>query len=150
MLVDQVDSHGNRPDETAQTLRDGWVYTGDLGKMDEDGYLYIVGRKKDMIVASGYNVYPDEIDDVLFMHPAILEAATIGLPDTKRGETVKSFVVLKPGQNATAEELLEHCKKQLAPFKVPKQIEFLTELPKSSMMKILRRDLRSRVMDQGE
>ncbi len=140
----------NRPAETAQMLRDGWVYTGDLGKMDEDGYLYIVGRKKDMIVASGYNVYPDEIDNVLFMHPAILEAATIGLPDTKRGETVKSFVVLKPGRNATAEELFEHCKKQLAPFKVPKQIEFLPELPKSSMMKILRRDLRARVMDQGE
>jgi len=135
----------NRPDETAKVLRNGWMHTGDLARMDEDGFFYIVGRKKDMIVGSGgFNVYPDEVDGVLFAHPAVLEAATIGVPDPARGETVKSFVVLKPGHAVTQEELIEHCKKLLAPFKVPRQIEFLPELPKSSMMKILRRDLRAR------
>ncbi|MFH1812398.1 MAG: hypothetical protein ABIJ09_26930 [Pseudomonadota bacterium] len=101
-----------------------------------------MGRKKDMIVAGGYNIYPDEIDGVLFEHPAVLEAATIGVPDEKRGETVKSFVVLKPGQTATAEQIREHCKKELAAYKVPTEIEFIPELPKSTMMKILRKDLR--------
>jgi long-chain acyl-CoA synthetase len=133
----------NRPSATAQTLRDGWVYTGDLAIADEDGYVRIVGRKKDMIVVSGFNVYPDEVDAVLISHPAVLETATIGLPDPKRGETVKSFVVLKEGASASAEELREFCKKELAPYKVPWKIEFLAELPKSSMMKILRRDLRA-------
>ncbi len=134
----------NRPEETAKVLRDGWLYTGDLAKIDEDGYCYIVGRKKDMIVAGGYNIYPDEVDEVLFAHPAVLEAATIGIPDPKRGETVKSFVVLKPGETLTEEELIAYCKKELAAYKVPKQIEFIDELPKSSMMKILRRELRER------
>ncbi|HHQ49585.1 MAG TPA: long-chain fatty acid--CoA ligase, partial [Acidobacteria bacterium] len=134
----------NRPEETAKVLRDGWLYTGDLAKIDEDGYCYIVGRKKDMIVAGGYNIYPDEVDDVLFSHPAVLEAATIGIPDPRRGETVKSFVVLKPGETLTEEELIAFCKKELAAYKVPKQIEFIDELPKSSMMKILRRELRER------
>jgi long-chain acyl-CoA synthetase len=133
-----------RPEETAETIKDGWIYTGDLARMDEDGYFYIVGRKKDMIVVSGYNVYPDEVDEVLFAHPAILEAATIGLPDERCGESVKSFVVLKEGASITAKELREYCKTQLAAYKVPRQIEFLDELPKSSMMKILRRDLRER------
>ena len=132
----------NREDESKDMIRDGWCYTGDLAKIDEDGYCFIVGRKKDMIVAGGYNVYPDEIDDVLFEHPAVLEAASIGVPDPKRGETVKSFVVLQPGKTATAEEIIEHCKKELAAYKVPKKIEFLKELPKSTMMKILRKDLR--------
>jgi long-chain acyl-CoA synthetase len=134
----------NQPDETANTLRDGWVYTGDLARIDEDGYTFIVGRKKDMIVASGYNIYPDEVDQVLFAHPAVLEAATIGVPDPKRGETVKSFIVLKPDATATEDEIQEHCRRELAPFKVPRQVEFIDELPKSSMMKILRRELRDR------
>ncbi|MBU8869703.1 MAG: long-chain fatty acid--CoA ligase [Gemmatimonadales bacterium] len=134
----------NRPSATAQTIRDGWVYTGDLAKADEDGYVTIVGRKKDMIVVSGFNVYPDEVDGVLISHPAVLETATIGLPDPKRGETVKAFVVLKPGQTATVEELREFCKKEMASYKVPWKIEFLDELPKSSMMKILRKDLRAK------
>ena len=138
-----------RPDETAQTLKDGWLYTGDLARMDEDGYFFIVGRKKDMVVVSGYNVYPDEIDQILFAHPAILEAATIGLPDEQCGESVKSFVVLNEGASATEEELLEYCRTQLARFKVPRQIEFLAELPKSSMMKILRRELRQKEIDGG-
>ena len=133
----------NRPSATAQTLRNGWVYTGDLAVADEDGYVKIVGRKKDMIVVSGFNVYPDEVDAVLISHPAVLECATIGVPDAKRGETVKSFIVLAPGRSATAEELRAFCKKELAPYKVPWLIEFMESLPKSSMMKILRKDLRA-------
>jgi long-chain acyl-CoA synthetase len=135
-----------KPEETARMIRDGWLYTGDLARVDEDGYCYIVGRKKDMIICSGYNVYPDEIDRVLMAHPAVLEAATIGIPDPKRGETVKSFVVLKPGWHATEQELKAHCRQQLAPYKVPEFIEFRTELPKSTILKILRRELREQEM----
>ncbi len=137
-----MSGYWNMPDETANTLRDGWVYTGDLAKVDEDGYFWIVGRKKDMIVISGYNVYPDEIHRILFKHPKILEAATIGVPHPERGEIVKSFVVLKPGESATEEEVREFCKKELAAYKVPKIIEFRIELPKSAIQKILRRMLR--------
>lgn len=131
-----------RAEETSTTLRGGWIYTGDIARVDKDGYTYIVGRKKDMIIAGGYNVYPDEIDGVLAAHPAVLEAATIGIPDQKRGETVKSFIVLKPGATATAEEILAHCTKELAAYKRPKIIQFVEALPKSSIMKILRRELR--------
>jgi long-chain acyl-CoA synthetase len=134
----------NMPDETAQVLRDRWLCTGDLAVMDPEGYFFIVGRKKDMILASGYNVYPDEVDRVLAAHEAVLEAATIGVPDVKRGETVKSFVVLQPGRKATAEELIAHCRENLAAYKVPREIEFLAELPKSGVMKVLRRELRER------
>ena len=132
----------NRPDETRAMIRDGWLYTGDIAVADKDGYFFIVGRKKDMIVAGGYNIYPDEVDGVLMGHPAVLEAATIGLPDQKRGETVKSFVVLKPGHAATAEELAQYCRQELAAYKVPRQIEFRADLPKSSVLKVLRRELR--------
>ncbi|MBN2362284.1 MAG: long-chain fatty acid--CoA ligase [Deltaproteobacteria bacterium] len=134
----------NRPDETAKMIKDGWCYTGDLAKMDDDGYTYIVGRKKEMILSGGYNVYPDEIDNVLFAHPAVLEAASIGVPDERRGESIKSFVVLKPGSQATVDEIMAFCKKELAAYKVPKAIEFLDALPKSTMMKILRRELKDR------
>ncbi len=137
--------HGywNKPAETAKVLRDGWLYTGDLAVMDADGFFKIVGRKKEMIDASGYKVYPDEVDRVLMSHPAVLEAATIGVPDPKRGETVKSFVVLRPGMRATPEELVAHCRENLAPYKVPREIEFRTELPKSAALKILRRELQA-------
>jgi long-chain acyl-CoA synthetase len=131
----------NKPEETANAIRDGWLYTGDLAVMDQDGYFKIVGRKKEMIDVSGYKVYPDEVDRVLMSHPAVLEAATIGVPDPKRGETVKSFVVLRPGMRATAEEMVAHCRENLAPYKVPKEIEFRSELPKSAALKILRREL---------
>ncbi len=137
-----------RPDETAETLRDGWLFTGDLARVDEDGYTFIVGRKKDMILASGYNVYPDEVDQVLHSHPAVLEAATIGIPDPKRGETVKSFIVLKPDASATPEEITEFCRKELAVYKIPRQVEIVAELPRSSMMKILRRELRERELEK--
>ena len=138
----------NKPEETSGMIRNGWLYTGDLARVDEDGYHYIVGRKKDMILCGGFNVYPDEIDRVLAGHPAVVEAATIGIPDARRGETVKSFVVLKAGQQSTAEELIAFCRENLAPFKVPREIEFLPELPKSTVLKVLRRELRDQEMKQ--
>ncbi|MBT3890367.1 MAG: long-chain fatty acid--CoA ligase [Planctomycetaceae bacterium] len=132
----------NNPSETANMLRNGWLYTGDLATMDEEGYCKIVGRKKDMIIASGYNIYPDEIDRVITAHDAVFESCTIGIPDDKRGETVKAFIALNPGMTATAEELEEHCRAELAAYKVPRLWEFREELPKSAMMKLLRRTLR--------
>ncbi|HEX6711066.1 MAG TPA: long-chain fatty acid--CoA ligase [Rubrobacter sp.] len=131
----------NMPDETATTLRDGWLYTGDVAKMDEDGYFYIVDRKKDMIVASGYNVYPREIEEVLFEHPDVAEAVAIGVPDEYRGETVKAFVVKRSGASVTEEEVLVFCKERLAAYKAPKTVEFREELPKSTVGKLLRRVL---------
>ena len=136
----------NKPDETALALREGWLYTGDIARMDADGYFFIVGRKKDMIIVSGYNVYPDEVDGVLGSHPAVLEAATIGVPDLRRGEIVKSFLVLRPGMSATAEEITAFCRENLAAYKVPRALEFRTELPKSPVLKILRRELRDQEM----
>jgi long-chain acyl-CoA synthetase len=132
----------NMPDETAKVLRDGWLYTGDLVAIDEEGYHRIVGRKKEMIVVSGFKVFPDEVDRVLMAHPAVLESATIGLPDPKSTERVKAFVVLKAGAQVSAQELRAYCGTSLAAFKVPQQIEFRTELPKSGALKILRRELR--------
>ncbi|MBS4023940.1 MAG: long-chain fatty acid--CoA ligase [Dethiobacter sp.] len=132
----------NRPEETAQALRDGWLYTGDIAKMDEDGYFYITDRKKDMIISGGYNVYPREVDEVLFEHPKVLEATSIGIPHEHYGEVVKAFVVLKEGMTATAEEIIEFCKERLARYKVPRAIEFRDSLPKSNVGKILRRVLK--------
>ncbi len=131
-----------KPEETAKAVRDGWVYTGDIGFMDEDGYITIVDRKKDMIVAAGYNIFPQEVDEVLFQHPKVLEACTIGVPDEYRGETVKSYIVLKPGESLDKEEVISYCKEKLAAYKVPKIIEFIDELPKSAVGKILRRELK--------
>jgi long-chain acyl-CoA synthetase len=134
----------NRPDETEKVLANGWLRTGDVVTADEDGYCTIVGRKKDVIIAGGYKIYPDEVDAVLVAHPAVREAATIGVPDERRGETVESFVVLREGHQATEEELVAFCHHELAAYKVPRSIEFLDELPKSSALKILRRELRER------
>jgi len=131
-----------KPEETAKVLKDGWVYSGDIGCFDEDGYLKIVDRKKDMIIAGGYNIYPVELDDVLFGHPKILEAATIGVRDDYRGETVKAFVVLKEKETLTEEEVITYCREYLAPYKVPRMIEFIDELPKSAVGKVLRRKLK--------
>lgn len=138
----------NRSDDTAASIRDGWLHTGDVARMDEDGYFTIVGRQKDVILVSGYNVYPDEIDDVLVAHEAVLEAASVGVPDEKRGEIVKSFVVLKPGAAATADELVEYCRDQLAAYKIPRAIEFRDELPRSSALKLLRRELREQELSK--
>ena len=134
----------NRPDETAIALRDGWMLTGDLAVMSPEGYFQIVGRKKDMINCRGFKVFPDEVDRVLMSHAAILEAATIGVPDPVRGETVKSFVVLNPGMQATADEIEAYARERLAAYKLPRQIEFIAELPKSTVLKVLRRELRDR------
>jgi len=137
----------NRPDETAIALRPDdagriWLYTGDVARMDEDGYFYIVQRKKDMIIVSGFNVYPSEVEGVLYTHPAVMEAAVIGVPDKYRGEVVKACVVLKSGAPASPEELLEHCVIGLAEFKVPRTIEIRASLPKTAVGKILHRVLR--------
>jgi len=131
-----------RPEETSATIRDGWFYIGDIGHLDEDGYLTISDRKKDLIVASGFNIYPNEIDGILFSHPKILEACCIGVPDEYRGETVKAYIVVQPGENLTKEEVISYCREKLAAYKVPKEIEFIDELPKSAIGKILRRELR--------
>jgi long-chain acyl-CoA synthetase len=132
----------NNVEETAKTIdADGWLHTGDIARMDAEGYFYIVDRKKDLIIASGYNIVPREVEEVLFMHPKVLEASVVGVPDAKRGETVKAFVVLKDGQTAAVEEIRTFCKDRLAPYKVPSLVEFCTELPKSQVGKVLRRVL---------
>lgn len=145
-----MQGYWQRPDETAETLQDGWLHTGDLACVDEDGYFRIVGRKKEMIVCGGYNVYPDEVDRVLMEHPGVAECATIGVPDERRGETVKSFVVKAPGVSLTAEEIDRHCREHLAAYKVPRMIEFRDELPKSSVLKILRRVLLEEELARGK
>jgi len=131
-------------EETAKTLINGWLLTGDIAKMDEDGYFYIVDRKKDLIIAGGYNVYPREVEEVLYEHPAVIEAAVIGVPDKYRGETVKAFIVLREEYRGKVkeEEIIKFCKERLAPYKVPKIVEIRDELPKSAIGKILRRALR--------
>ncbi len=131
----------NMPEETEGTLRDGWLYTGDIATMDEDGYFYIVDRKKDMILASGYNVYPREVEEVLFEHPDVAEAVAIGVPDEYRGETVKAFVVKRSGATTKEVEILAFCKERLAAYKAPKAVEFRDDLPKSAVGKLLRRVL---------
>jgi len=131
----------NMPEETEAALRGGWLHTGDIAKMDEDGYFWIVDRKKDVIVASGYNVYPREVEEVLYRHSEVVEAIVVGVPDEYRGETVKAFVVRRAGSALTEEELVAYCKENLAPYKVPKLVEFRDELPKSAVGKLLKRVL---------
>ncbi|MBS2970097.1 long-chain fatty acid--CoA ligase [Metabacillus sp. KIGAM252] len=132
----------NMPEETAAALRDGWLFTGDLARVDDEGYLYIVDRKKDLIIASGYNIYPRDVEEVLYEHPAVQEAVVIGVPDPYRGETVKAILVCKEGKSASAEEMIEFCRNQMAAYKVPREVEFRAELPKTNVGKILRRALR--------
>ncbi len=139
-----MDGYWNAPAETGLVLRDGWLYTGDIASMDEDGYFTIVDRKKELIIVSGYNVYPREVEEVLYAHPAVLEAAAVGLPDARRGEVVKAFVALRPGASATADELIAHCARSLARYKVPAAVEFRPELPKTLVGKVLRRALAQR------
>jgi len=132
-----------KPEETAIQLRDGWLYTGDIAVRDDDDYFFIVDRKKDMIIAGGFNIYPREIDEVLYQHPKIQDAVSVGVPDKYRGETVKAFIVLKEGEEATAADIIAFCKEKLAAFKVPKLVEFRDSLPKSMVGKILRKQLRT-------
>ena len=131
----------NMPEETALALRNGWLYTGDIAKMDEEGYFQIVDRKKDMIIAGGFNIYPRDVEEVLYQHPKVKEAVVAGIPDPYRGETVKAYIVLKEGETATAEEIIEFCRGNMAKYKVPTAVEFRTELPKTIVGKILRRML---------
>lgn len=125
----------NNPEETANAVRDGWFYTGDIVKIDDDGFVFIVDRKKDMIICSGFNVYPRDVDEVLYAHPKVLEACTVGVSDPKRGESVKAYVVCKPEMELTAEEIIAHCRESLAPYKVPTYVEFINEIPRTSVGK---------------
>jgi long-chain acyl-CoA synthetase len=131
----------NKPDETAKTVKDGWLYTGDIAIMEPDGYFKIVDRKKDMIIVSGFNVYPNEIEDVMSMHPKVLEVAAIGIPDEKSGETVKLFIV-KRDESLTESEVMAYAKENLTGYKLPRAVEFRKDLPKTNVGKILRRELR--------
>jgi len=138
----------NRPDDTAGTLRNNWLYTGDIAYMDEDGYFFIVDRKKDMVIVGGYNVYPREIDDVLLEHPKIKEAVSVAVLHPTRGERIKAYVVPKPGEKLTATEVVAYCRKQLANYKVPRQVEFRESLPRTITGKVLRRALRNEEMEK--
>ena len=138
----------NRPDETVLVLRDGWLRTGDIGVVDDEGYFRVVDRSKDVIIASGLKIFPRDVDEVLYSHPKVLEAATVGIPDPYRGETVRAYVVLKPGETLSADEVIAFCRERLAPYKVPKQVEFRESLPKTLVGKVLRRTLRDEYVAQ--
>jgi len=137
-----MEGYLNMPEETAQSIRNGWFFTGDIARADEEGYVYIVDRKKDMVIAGGFNIYPRDIEEVLYTHPKIMEATVAGINDPYRGETLKAYIVLKEGETMTEAEAIEHCKANLAAYKVPKLIEFRDELPKTIIGKVLRRMLR--------
>jgi acyl-CoA synthetase (AMP-forming)/AMP-acid ligase II len=131
-----------RPEITAETLRGGWLHSGDLGLMDENGYIYLLDRKKDLIISGGNNIYPREIEEVLLKHPAVYEVAVIGVPDPLWGESVKAIVALRQGSTTTWEELIAFCQDQLASYKKPRSVEFISQLPKNAYGKILKRELR--------
>jgi long-chain acyl-CoA synthetase len=137
-----ISSYRNRPEETAHTIREGWVYTGDIGYFDDEGYLFVVDRKKELIISGGYNIYPREIDEVLNSHPDTFEVATVGMKDEFRGEIPVAFVVLKPGRSVSAEDLVAYCKERLVDYKVPRKIEFIDALPKTGPGKIDKLKLR--------
>jgi acyl-CoA synthetase (AMP-forming)/AMP-acid ligase II len=136
----------NLPEETAQATRDGWFYTGDLASIDEDGYMYIVDRKKEIIVSGGENVSPREVEEVIYSHPAVFEATVIGVPDEKWGEAVRAVIVRKEGQVVTADDIMMLCKQNLAGFKIPKSVEFMDSLPKTASGKTARKELKDRFL----
>jgi long-chain acyl-CoA synthetase len=137
-----MQGYWGKPEETALVLRDGWLYTGDLARMDEEGYFYIIDRKKDLIISSGFKIFPREVEEALYQHPGVLEAVVYGVSDSYRGEVVKAVIVPRQSGNLTADEVMEYCRSRLAVYKLPKFIEFRTELPKSMVGKVLRRTLR--------
>ncbi len=132
----------NKPEATAEAMKNGWFHSGDIGYQDDEGFFFITDRKKDMIIRGGYNVYPRELEEVLFAHPAVAEAAVIGVPDESLGEEVKACVVLKPDQQVSAQDIIDYCKEHLAKYKYPRHVQFLDDLPKGSTGKILKRELR--------
>jgi long-chain acyl-CoA synthetase len=134
----------HKPDETQNAIVQGWLHTGDMGFYDERGFIYIVDRKKDMIISGGENIYPREIEEVLYQHPAIAEASVIGIPDQVWVERVHALIVLKEGRHATEDEVIEFCKRHLARYKAPKSVEFVESLPKNPQGKILKRELREK------
>jgi long-chain acyl-CoA synthetase len=130
-----------RPDATAEALRDGWLHTGDIATIDADGYITLVDRMKDMIITGGMNVYPRDVEEPLYQHPKVKEAVAVGIPDARWGEAVKVYIVLREGESATAQEIIDYCHARMARYKVPKFVEFRRELPKSLVGKVLRREL---------
>jgi acyl-CoA synthetase (AMP-forming)/AMP-acid ligase II len=134
----------NLPEATTEALRGGWLHTGDAGRMDADGYVYIEDRVKDMIVSGGENIYPREVENVLFAHPAVADAAVIGVPDAKWGETVKAIIQLKPGASASAEDIIEFCRGKLAGYKLPRSADFIATIPRNASGKVLKRELREK------
>jgi len=144
-----VPGYWQKPEETKHAIRDGWLYTGDVGKMDDDGWFYVVDRKKDMIVAAGYKVWPRDVEDVIYQHPGVKETAVVGVPDPYRGETVKAFVALKEGMegSVTPQDIISFCKSRMAAYKYPRQVEIVSEIPKTLTGKFLRRVLREKVHD---
>jgi long-chain acyl-CoA synthetase len=139
-----MQGYWNKPEETARALRNGWLHTGDIGTLDEEGYVFIVDRVKDMINMSGLKIWPAEVEQFLYGHPAVKELAVYGIPHPEKGEIVKAAIVLKEGESATAEEIDDYCRQHLAVYKVPAELEFLDELPKSATGKILKRILRDK------
>jgi long-chain acyl-CoA synthetase len=144
-----VPGYWNKPDETAKALPGGRLHTGDVGFMDSEGWFYLVDRQKDMIVASGFKVWPREVEDVLYQHAAVRECGVVGVPDPYRGETVKAFVSLKPGKSAEPAELIAFCKERMAAYKYPRQVEIVDEIPKTVTGKVLRRELRDQATAQA-
>jgi len=141
-----IPGYWNKPEETANAIRDAWLYTGDVGKMNEQGWFFVVDRKKDLIIASGYKVWPRDVEDVLYQHPAVRESAVVGVADAYRGETVKAFVALKPEyeHQVTPEDIIAFCKSHMAAYKYPRSVEFVSEVPKTLTGKFLRRALRDK------
>lgn len=134
----------NKPEATREAMRGGWFHTKDLARMDEDGYIYITGRKDDMIITSGFNIYPLEVENVIYQHPKVAEAALVGVPDEVKGQLAKAFVVLKPDETATEKEIIDFCKERIAAYKAPRLVQFVGKLPKSSVGKILKRELKGK------
>jgi long-chain acyl-CoA synthetase len=143
-----IKEYWNNKEETDKAVIDGWLYTGDIVKIDEEGFVYILDRKKDMIIVNGLNVYPRDIDEVMFKHPKVVEVCTIGIPDEKQGESVKTFVVVKPGETLTADEVIAFCREQLAPYKVPRFVEFVDAVPRTAVGKADRKVLKEKELSK--